>query len=319
MNKYFLNYIICLFSTSFFTTNYSNGQIQPVQKYQLADSSAIEVEFLDTIVFSPNQTIQSVEDLVFYIQNDTTFYKAFKNLHFTNYNADHDVKIYNKSGKNIQASLLAETKHIYRNKCRWMNVLDEQITGNYLNKNKKPKYYTSELYHSLFYEKDTICNEVNKLSKSYLNPTGNTIEKNKAQLKLLMFSPGTKIKGIPLIGNKASIFDPEVSSNYIFTMSNETKNGIACILFEAIPKPGLEHKVIYQSFKTWFNYWDMSIVARDYRLKFDHSFYDFDVTIKVNLTQKNDQLLVRDIFYLGNWRVISQGREVAQFKSIFYH
>lgn len=283
------------------------------------DSTWIEIDLMDTVKFSPNQSIQSAEDLIQYIQTDTTFYKAFKNLHFANYHADHGINIYDKKGTKITASLAAETNHIYRKKCRWMQVLEEQTTGNYYNKKGKPKYYTSELYHSLFYEKDTICNEINTLNKNYLNPSGNAVEKNKAQLKLLMFSPGTKIKGLPLIGNKASIFDPEVSKNYLFKMSKAEKNGIPCILFEAVPKPGMKSKVIYQSFKTWFAEYDMHIVARDYRLKFDHSLYDFDVRIIVNLLVKNETLLVKDIYYQGNWRVISQGRERANFRSVFHH
>lgn len=302
-------------------TNILWGQTPPPQNLSvtLKDSTQIVVEVMDTVKFSPHASINSIEDLIEYMQNDTTFYKAFKNLHFNTYNAEHGIVLYDKKGTKTVASLAAETKNIYRNNCRWMNILEEQVSGNYYDKKGKPKQYTSQLYHNLFYEKDTICNEQNVLSKNYLNPKGNAVEKNIAQLKLLLFSPGTKIKGIPFIGNKASIFDPEIAKHYVFRMSEVEKNGIPCYLFEAAPKPGSEKKVIYQQFQTWFDQMDMHIVARNYHFKYDHALYDFNVAIKVALLQKGTTLLVQDMYYQGNWRVISQGRERAMFRSKFYH
>jgi hypothetical protein len=296
-----------------------NSMAQITQEVMLDDSTIVEVEVLDTITFAPNSNILSIKELIQFLQTDTSFYKAFKNLHFSNYNADHDIKIYQPKNGTIKASLIAETKNIYRDKCRWMNILEEHIKGDYYNKKKQPNYYTAQLYEDLFYEKDTICNEKNVLNKNYLHPSGSTIEKNKAQLKLLMFNPGAKIKGIPFIGNKASIFDEDVAKLYDFKIVLEEKNGVYCYLFEGIPKKGNEQKVVYQIFRTWLDRYSMQIVSREYKLKYSNSLYDFDVYINVNLQTIKDQTIVKDIYYIGNWRVISQGREKVTFKSTFYH
>src|SRR5690606_8796082 len=163
---------------------------------------------------------------------------AFKNLHFCNYNADNSIKIYDKKAQKITARYASAIEHFYRNECRWMDVLEVQVTGKYYKKNRIPLSHTATLYESLFFTKDTICNEVNKLDKSYLNPNGNVIERNKAQRKQLMFSPGRKISGIPFMGKSAAIFDKEITPYYEFSIKKEDKNGTTCYLFTATPKNG---------------------------------------------------------------------------------
>src|SRR5690606_25740249 len=121
---------------------------------------------------------------------------------------------------------------------RAMNLLEETVTGDYYDKKGRPRDHTTALYTDILNKKDNVYGESNVLNKDYLNPSGNTIDKNKAQLKLMMFSPGTKIRGIPFIGNKDSIFDKDVAHYYDFKMSVETKNGVDAYLFEAKPKPG---------------------------------------------------------------------------------
>lgn len=315
-----LNKICCLLVVAALIAFNAAAQIKETQKLVTdGDTSYIEVQTLDTIVFSPYASIQSVEALIALLQSDTTFYKAFKNLHFSSYHADHSISFYNKKRNTIIAQMKAETQNVYRGGCRQMHILEENITGNYYKSNKEPKYYTAALYNDLFYEKEKICNKKNILSKDYLQPKGGAIEKNKAQLKLLMFNPGTPIKGIPLMGNKAAIFDPEIAKLYNFRIETTTKNGVSCYLFEAIPKPEHRSKVVYQLFRTWLDDLDFHIVAREYQLSYQNALYDFDVYIKVNLINRQQQLLVKDIFYDGNWRVISKGREVAKFKTVFYH
>jgi len=57
------------------------------------------------------------------------------------------------------------------------------------------------------------------------------IEKHKEQLKMLFFDPGKKIPGIPFIGSKINIFDPEVAKNYDFSIDMTNYNGQECYLF----------------------------------------------------------------------------------------
>lgn len=296
-----------------------NSTAQVIQQIPVSNNQdTVSVELDSVVIYASDQNQLDVGAFIRYIQNDTTFYKAFKNLHFTTYNADNNIKIFNKKNS-IKASLTSETKHIYRNKCRHMLTLEEHITGDYYTKKKQFNYYTASLYSAVFLTQDTICNESPYIKKSDLQVQGSALEKHKSQLKQLMFNPGSKIAGIPLMGNKAAIFDPAIMPLYNFKLVADYYNNQLVYKFEASPKPGNEHKVVYQLFKTWFSMEDLSIIAREYALKYDATIYDFDVYIKVDLLLKGKLLVPKNIYYRGNWRAIGQGREIASFQTTFYH
>src|SRR5258708_39785494 len=53
------------------------------------------------------------------VKNDTTFYKAFRNLHIIGYTSLNDIRMLDRKG-NIQSSLLSKTKQIRSGNCRKM-------------------------------------------------------------------------------------------------------------------------------------------------------------------------------------------------------
>src|SRR5664279_3599460 len=57
------------------------------------------------------------------IKNDTTFYKAFRNLHIIGYTSLNDIRMLDKKG-NIQSSLLSRTRQTRSGNCRKMEVLE---------------------------------------------------------------------------------------------------------------------------------------------------------------------------------------------------
>lgn len=309
-------YKIVLIFVFCYLSKLGNCQIIEVPVNNNNDTIAIELD--SVVIYASDQEQLDVSAFIQYIQNDTTFYKAFKNLHFTTYNADNSIKILNKKNS-TKASMISETKHIYRNKCRYMLTLDESVTGDYYTKKNRPKYYTASLYDAVFFTRDTVCNESPYIDKRNLEVQGNALEKHKSQLKQLMFNPGSKITGVPLMGNKAAMFNPGIRSMYNFKLTSDYYNNELVYKFEATPKPGMHNKVVYQLFKTWFRMSDLSIIAREYSLKYDATVYDFDVYIKVDLIQKNKLLVPKYIYYRGNWRAIGQGREIATFQTTFYH
>src|SRR5690606_30987377 len=58
------------------------------------------------------------------VKNDTTFYKAFKNLRIINYTAINDIRMLDKKGK-VEASLRSKTRQLREGNCRTMEILDE--------------------------------------------------------------------------------------------------------------------------------------------------------------------------------------------------
>lgn len=288
-------------------------------KAQVLDTNSYFAPILiDEVIINSSKTFD-IKEFIERIKNDTTFYKAFRTMHLVTYNAENYIKIYEKKGNKIKASLKSETKQIARDGCRTMNVLEEKVTGDFYNKKKEYNYYTAELYASLFFTKGKVCGEDNivkgQLEKS-VSEKG-SLEKNKAKLKQLMFNPGGRISGIPLMGNKSAIFDPEVAKMYDFRLAIEDKNGVPCYMFEATPKKEFIRDVVYKQFKTWFRQSDYSIVARDYALSYNTVAYDFDVIIHVDLQQIGNHLLPTYITYRGNWYAFTKGREKVSFSAKF--
>lgn len=84
------------------------------------------------------------------IQNDSSFYKAFRNLRILGFTALNDIRMVDKKGKQ-KASLLSKTKQSRANDCRTMQVLEENATGDIYNEAHEYNYYTAQMYASLFY------------------------------------------------------------------------------------------------------------------------------------------------------------------------
>lgn len=274
---------------------------------------------LDEVVINAQKEGFDVKNFINRVKNDTTFYKAFLTMRLVTYNAENDIRVYDKKGKNIKASLYSETKQIYRNGCRTMNILEEKVTGDFYDKKGNYNYYTAELYASLFFTKGTVCGENNIVHGKLEERGKGSMEKHKSKLKQLMFNPGSKVSGIPFMGDKSAIFDEGIAKMYHFRLYSEEKNGEYCYVFEAIPKEEFRTQVVYNLFRTWFRATDYSILAREYSLSYNTSVYNFDVSIYVNMKQVGNNLLPVSINYNGNWYAFSKGRERVNFKSKFHY
>jgi len=270
---------------------------------------------MDEFVLQASKSGWDVEDFIRRVKEDTTFYKAFRSLHVTPFTSYNDIKIFGKKGAVI-ASLNSRTRQNRKNGCRMMDVLEEKTTGDFYNKNKEYNYYTAELYASLFFTEGKVCGEDNIVA-GHENLRGKgQLEKNKWQLKQLIFNPGSKVAGVPFAGNKVAIFEPEVAKMYDFKLMLVEYEGEDCYFFSAKPKLQYKSDVIYNELSTWFRKSDYSIVARDYSLSYHTLLYDFDVVMKVRLKNVAGQLLPYKINYKGNWHVTTKDRERTTFNTI---
>jgi len=271
---------------------------------------------MDTVVIMAARTGWDIKGFIHRVQTDTTFYKAFRSLHIVSFTATNDIKVLG-TGDKVVASLYSHTKQIVRKKCRNMQVLDEKITGDFYKRNKDYNYYTAELYAYLFFTKDSVCGE-NDIVNGHLNEQGKgKLEKSKAQLKQLIFNPGSHINGVPLMGDKAAIFDDDIARRYYFKLLSKNYDGEDCYVFKAIPKKEEERNVVYNELSTWFRKSDYSIVARDYSLSYHTILYDFNVHMKVRTAQIGHKLLPTIIYYDGNWHVFTKKREHVIFQAVF--
>ena len=256
------------------------------------------------------------------IKNDTTFYKAFRTLHILGFTSLNDIRMLDRQ-KKVKASLQSRTIQHVNHGCRTMETLGETTTGDMYDASKNFNYYTAELYASLFLTKGTVCGEDNIVKGvEHSTKSKSGIEKHKEQLKMLFFDPGKKIPGIPFIGNKINIFDPDIASNYDFTLDMSEYNGQDCYLFTIKAKQNLsaaeKDNVVIDRIATWFNTKTMEIVGRNYDISYDAGLYDFDVHMEVQMTHFENYLVPKTLHYNGTWDMVFKKRERGVFTATLF-
>ena len=288
-----------------------------------SQDSAVTVEkkiiTLKEVVVRNNLNVPSFINMV---QKDTTFYKAFKNLHVLGYTSLNDIRMMDKKSR-VKASLASKTRQSVAGGCRTMEVLEEKTTGDIYDKKNNWNYYTAELYASLMFTKGKICGEDNIVKGSALKIQGKSgMAKHKEQLKMLFFNPGSPIPGIPFIGNKIALFDDDISKLYEFVIDMQDYKGENCYVFIVKTRPDLKrgerNDVVINNMTTWFNSRTMEIVAREYDLSYDAGVYDFDVHMEVQLDNFGNYLVPRLIRYVGNWHAMFKGREKGIFTATLF-
>jgi len=256
------------------------------------------------------------------VKNDTTFYKAFRNLHMLGYTAWNDIRIKDKKGS-IKASLVSKTRQLRAKGCRTMEVLNEKTSGNFFEDDGSYRYNTAELYAGLFFTKGTVCGENNIVKGVDFRPKEQSgTAKHKEQLKMLFFNPGKRIPGIPFIGEKINIFDPDKADKYDFNIDYGDYEGQSCYVFSIKVKPdlsgGQKNSIVIDSMVTWFNAKTMEVMARNYDMSYDAGVYDFDVHMEVQMTKFGDYLVPKLLRYIGNWDVVFKKRERGMFTATLF-
>jgi hypothetical protein len=278
----------------------------------------------DTTVVYKNQTFQLSEVVVRnnfntaafidYIKNDTTFYKAFKNLRILSFTSFNHIQMMDKKGNTV-ASLDSKTRQVRENGCRTMEVLEERTTGDFYNKNKEYNYTTAQLYASLFFTKGRVCGESNIVKNANFSTKGKSgIEKHKEQLKQLFFNPGKKVQGIPFIGGKVELFDEDIAKSYDYRIDKTDYMGFSCYVFTIKPKADIgNNNMVIDEMTTWFNAKTFEIIGRNYSLSYKAGVYDFDVDMEVQIEKVGDLLVPKVLRYKGEWDVVFKKKERAIF------
>lgn len=256
------------------------------------------------------------------IQDDTTFYKAFRNLRMIGYSSFNDIQMMDKNNK-VKASLNSKTRQHRTANCRYMEVLEEQTTGDFYDSKHQYNYLTAELYGSLFFTKDTVCGENNRVKGHLIQTSGKKgIEKHKEQLKMLFFNPGKKIPGIPFIGDKLDLYDASAHELFDYRLDVEELRGNLVYVFSITPKESLgflkNDRVVVDRMVTWFDMKTMEVLARNYSLSYKAGVYDFDVSMEVEMTRFQQLLVPKILRYKGNWDVIFKKRERAIFTATLF-
>ena len=261
------------------------------------------------------------KDILLRIKQDSSFYKAFKTLRTIGYSSYNHIEMMDENNK-MQASLNSKTRQNKIGGCRTMDVLEETITGDLLNKNGEYNYTTPSLYASLFFTKGSICGETNIVSGKNRVVKGSGIEKAKEQLKMLFFNPGKKIPGIPFIGNKLDLYDESAHDLYDYKLDYVEYHGQLVYVFDVQPKADLgffaKDRIVVDQMITWFNPKTLEVLGRNYSLSYKAGVYDFNVSMEVEMNYFNGQLVPKILRYKGNWDVVFKKRERGLFTATLF-
>lgn len=290
-----------------------------------AQQDSVDSERLAKMVSLSEVVVRSdmnVARFIDQVKKDTTFYKAFKNLRVLGFISWNDIRIKDKKGA-VKAALLSKTKQLHSNGCRSMAIISEKTIGDFYETDGGYNYYTADLYASLFFTSGTVCGESNVVKGTDFKPKSKSgLAKHKEQLKMLFFNPGKRIPGIPFIGDKINIFDPDKAVLYDFRVDFGDYEGQSCYVLTIKSKPGLSNTerndIVIDSMITYFNTKSMEVMARSYDMSFDAGVYDFDVHMEVEMTKIGKYLVPRLLRYIGNWDVVMKKRERGLFTATLF-
>lgn len=283
------------------------------QAQERTDTVGMKVVTLSEVVVKSNLNVPA---FIEHVKNDSSFYKAFKNLRLLGHTTLHDIRMLDKNGE-ISASFIGKTVQHRKDSCRTMETLDEKVTGDYYDLNRDYNYYTAKMYASLFFTVGKICGENNIIGNEELTTANKTgIEKHKEQLKMLFFNPGRKIEGIPFMSAKTELYGDNLADSYDMSLDIDYYNGYNCYIFTQKVKPGKESNVVVDEMVTWFNKENMQVVARNYKLKYNAMVYDFDVEMEVKMGEYNGLTVPTLVKYNGNWKVVGKKREHGSFTAV---
>lgn len=291
---------------------------------QVAEADSADNARLAKMVNLSEVVIRSgmdVQRFIKLVKEDTTFYKAFRTLRILGFTSWNDIRIKDKKGK-VKASLLSKTRQNRVANCRTMDVLEQTVTGNFFDAKGNHQYETGELYEALFFTKTKVCGENNVVKGVDFRPKSQKgMARHKEQLKMLFFNPGKKIPGIPFIGDKIDIFDPDKAKNYNFSIDFAEYNGEHCFVFAIRAKqepPGGRGSIVIDSMVTWFSTATMEVLARNYDMSYNAAVYDFDVHMEVQMTRFGQYLVPKVLRYIGNWDVVTKKRERGLFTATLF-
>lgn len=256
------------------------------------------------------------------VRNDTSFYKAFKNLRALNFTSSNDIMMRDRQGQ-IQARLLSKTRQVRSGNCRSMQVLEEKASGNFYDRKKQYNYYTASLYASLFFTKGTVCGETNVVNNRQFSTRGlSGVSKHKEQLKMLLFKPGQRVPGVPLLGDKMDIFDSDRARLYDLSIDYSEHREEPCYLFSVSAKKGLtaaqRDQMVIDKMDTWFSMRTMEVLKRTYTMSYRAGVYDFSVSMEAEMARYGPWVVPVLLRYVGDWDLVFKKRERGLFTATIY-
>ena len=259
------------------------------------------------------------EDFIRMTKTDTSFYRAFKNLRMFPHSSDNQVQVFDKKWEE-KAKLNRLAKHYSNGELGWIETVKETTDGRVYRKNGEHKYFTAEMYDKVFFPKGKF-DVNNTVGEPYSQENMKGLSKKEQyyeKLKTFMFSPGTGVEGVPLIGKKLDIFSDKMRPFYDFKVEKTFfKDTVPCYKFSCIKKESIsESKVVITKLITYYDRRTMNVIARTYALKDQTAMFSFDIKMFIELDFKFNEYLPKKIKYNGEWDVVFKKGERIKFEML---
>jgi len=262
-----------------------------------------------------------VNDFINMTKVDTSFYRAFKNLKMYPHTSSNTIEIYDKEWSEV-GKINRHANHFSNGSTGWIRITSEKTNGKVYKKDGTHKYFTAEMYDKVFFKKGkfTVDNSVNKSYSQESMKGLSTKDKYYEKLKTFMFSPGTRVRGVPFIGKKLDIFSDKMSKYYDFKIEKTFfRDTIPCYKFSCKKKQDVsDKKVTITRLVTFYDRRTMNIIARTYALKDVTPLFSFDMKMFIELNYTFGEYLPVKIKYSGEWDVPFKKGEQIKFEMNCY-
>lgn len=285
---------------------------------QVATDTIVNVYELGEVVVHGGARGLRLEGFIHQVMDDTTFYHAFLNTKYWPHAVVSELRVRNKHDD--------ETAHLYRRghlvragDMAEMVIDSAREEGRLRGRDGDIRFLTAEMYDDVFFPKGRWKSSNRIASRQQEINKESRFDKYKSELKKFMFNPGQEIASVPLIGDKLALFDSTMTPFYGFSVENDFRDGHPCWLFSAVARDSIdgeladEDDTVIKRMLTWFDQSTMQVRAREYRIAHESLLLDFDITIRVDNTVVNGDLVPAHVTYDGLWDIPFKKPEIVRF------
>lgn len=278
---------------------------------------------LKSVTIDSNLTITakrglSMDDFVQVMINDTAFYEAFRNLRKFSFVATNKIETFDKNNFST-AKIYRKIDHDNSTRNYKQSVLAASDSGQIFKRNGDYNLYTVKMFSYIFMnDRNTDFTQIKSYTKNESDE-----ETYKQKLKTLIFNPGKKVSGVPLISDKTEIFGKDLKKYYDFSFYYATyQDSIPVYYFKCKVKDNLtwwkEDDTMIKELTTIFNAKDFTILGRYIDMRYSSAPFDFNVKMNIELAYATEDLLVPvHISYDGDWDIPFKKKEICTFD--IYH
>ena len=283
-----------------------------------AQDGIVKSVMLDSVMITDVKSGFSVEEFIYYVKTDTSFYQGFKNLRYYPHHYRSELEIFNTDKESI--GFLKRNGKYEVNKQQLVVKIDSSYNdGKIYNRKGKYRFYTPEFFDYVFFPKDTL--HVTKFSSDDSDDSSDDInEKNEKDAKVIVFNPGSiEVERSGSKKEKLAVFDISMQKYYDYIISKTLYNdSIECYEFICRMKTDLtekeEEEVLIRELVSYFDRKTFNVVYRKYVMKYNYWLIDLDVSVEVDMSYAQQQLVPTFIHYKGFWDIPFSKPEVADFK-----